>query len=268
MGTLDANRAFLRFDRLREWKESETDQSRGLPPPPAQEPYPEDGVFIDLPELDQLTVGRVPIIEVLHRRRSRREFTEAPLSLEEIAFLLWAIQGVDEEATTAFRAWLAGQIGIPADAIGATLRTVPSAGACHPFEVYLLIRNVGSLEPGIYRYLALEHRLLLACPKTALDEASAAIFEEQSSAHAVAIIWTSVPYRTEWRYGFLAHKMIAQEAGHACQNLYLACEAIGAGAVTVMYDQAKLDELLGVNGKDEFAICLAYVGKPAPVTSS
>jgi len=66
----------------------------------------------------------------------------------------------------------------------------------------------------------------------------------------------------EWRYGLAAHKVIAIEAGHVCQNLYLACEAIGAGMCAMAaYDQEKMDEFLGVDGEDEFAIYLASVGR-------
>jgi len=79
---------------------------------------------------------------------------------------------------------------------------------------------------------------------------------------AATFIWTAIPYRTEWRYTFISHKMIAQDAGHLCQNLYLACEAIGAGTCGIgAYNQAKLDALLGVDGKEEFAIYAAPVGK-------
>jgi nitroreductase len=47
-----------------------------------------------------------------------------------------------------------------------------------------------------------------------------------------------------------------------CQNLYLACEAIGAGTCAVAaYDQELMDQLLGLDGKDEFVIYLAPVGK-------
>ena len=45
---------------------------------------------------------------------------------------------------------------------------------------------------------------------------------------AVVFIWTTIPYRMEWRYGLASHKVIAVDAGHVCQNLYLACEAIEA----------------------------------------
>ena len=79
---------------------------------------------------------------------------------------------------------------------------------------------------------------------------------------AVTFVWAAVPYRMEWRYGLAAAKVIALDAGHVCQNLYLACEAIGAGTCAVAaYDQGAVDRLLRVDGKEEFAIYLAAVGK-------
>lgn len=64
------------------------------------------------------------------------------------------------------------------------------------------------------------------------------------------------------RNGLASHKVIALDAGHVCQNLYLACEAVGAGACAIAaYDQDAMDELLGVDGRDEFTVYLAPVGK-------
>ena len=68
----------------------------------------------------------------------------------------------------------------------------------------------------------------------------------------------------EWRYTFLSPKIIALDAGHLCQNLYLASESIGVGTCALgAYDQLKMDALLGVDGEDEFAIYVAPVGKIA-----
>jgi SagB-type dehydrogenase family enzyme len=66
----------------------------------------------------------------------------------------------------------------------------------------------------------------------------------------------------EWRYSVAAHRVILIDAGHVCQNLYLACQAIGAGTCAIAaYDQNKMDEFLKVDGKDEFVVYLAPVGK-------
>ena len=69
----------------------------------------------------------------------------------------------------------------------------------------------------------------------------------------------------DWRYDLAAHKVLAVDAGHVCQNLYLACEAIGAGTCAIAaYDQDAIDRLLRVDGEDEFVVYLAPVGKIKP----
>jgi SagB-type dehydrogenase family enzyme len=85
---------------------------------------------------------------------------------------------------------------------------------------------------------------------------------------AVVFVWAAIPYRTEWRYSVISYKDIAVEAGHICQNLYLACEAIGAGACAVLaYEQKAMDGLIRVDGEDEFTVYLASVGKVAGARS-
>ena len=254
-------RRLIKSDRWDEWRQLPTDQRDGVPAPPVQKPYAEDATLIHLVPPQELTVGQMPLIEALRRRRSRREFTGEPLTLEELSFLLWAIQGADEDATRAYRDWLTSKGWDAPDETSFALRTVPSAGARHPFETYLLVQRAGGVEPGLYRYLPLEHRLLLLRPGDELVERVADAFMQWTQQSAVVFVWTAIPYRTEWRYTIVAHKMIAQESGHVCQNLYLACEAIGAGACATTHDQAKVDRILEVDGEDEFAIYVAPVGK-------
>jgi SagB-type dehydrogenase family enzyme len=79
---------------------------------------------------------------------------------------------------------------------------------------------------------------------------------------AVSFLWTAIPTRTEWRYAEASYKVIALDAGHVCQNLYLACEAIGAGTCAIAaYNQTLADELLGVDGDEEFTVYIAPLGK-------
>ena len=79
---------------------------------------------------------------------------------------------------------------------------------------------------------------------------------------AVTFIWTTIPARMEWRYSRASYKVIALDAGHVCQNLYLACETIGAGTCAIAaYDQEIADSILGIDGVEEFTIYMAPVGK-------
>jgi SagB-type dehydrogenase family enzyme len=261
----EKGRAFLKADRWADWATSETDQRLGLPAPPFEKPVPPDAVMIDLVAPEALTVGQMPLIQAIRRRRSRRHWAAEPLTLEELSFLLWATQGVDLEATEARRAHIREAYpGSPGRA-QFIMRTVPSGGSRHPFETYLVVQRVSDVSPGLYRYISLRHKLLFLKPLTAVASAGREALEDWFSAPAVVLIWTAVPSRTEWRYGFMAPKLIAQDSGHICQNLYLACEAIGAGTCAVAgYHQSPLDALVGVDGKDEFVVYLAPVGKVDP----
>ncbi len=171
----------------------------------------------------------------------------ASISLDEIAFLLWACQGVRSRPHPA-----------------AVLRTVPSAGCRHPFETYLAALDITGLSPAIYRYLPLDHALVRA--RTVDDLAAALVAgahgQRFAGEAAATFIWTAIPARTEWRYREAAYKVIALDAGHLCQNLYLACQAIGAGTCAIAaYRQEQMDALLGVDGDEELTVYLAPVGK-------
>ncbi len=64
--------------------------------------------------------------------------------------------------------------------------------------------------------------------------------------------WSTIPYRSEWKYDLSAHKKILIDIGHVSQNLYLASESINAGACAIgIYDQNLIDEVLGLDGDGE-----------------
>ena len=245
--TNTSGRDMLKSGDWAAWRAGPTDQKAGVPHPPLQKPCDPAAATVDLIPAEQLTVGQMPLLEVLRRRRSRRKYSSEPLALEELSFLLWSTQGID-------RVILGGK---------ASLRPAPSGGARHPFETYLLANNVSSVPAGLYRYLPLHHRLcLLSTAPDLAQRIHAAANEQYVLGSGATFIWTAVPYRSEWRYASLAHKMIAIDIGHVCQNLYLAAEAIGAGTCALgEYDQARIDAALGVDGVDEFTIYMAPVGK-------
>jgi SagB-type dehydrogenase family enzyme len=246
--SLEQYRYFLK-DTVRKTVDfSATDQSLGVPPPPIEKGYSADAERIDLiPPGKFQTLPNVDLLFAIANRQSRRQFSETPLTEQELSFLLWATQGVREQSIA-----------------GHARRTVPSAGARHALETYLCVLNVEGLDRGFYRYLPLEHQLVVEYrDESAAEKIGWAAFQQNwMSSAATVFIWSAIPYRTEWRYGLAAHKVILLDAGHVCQNLYLACEAISAGTCAVAaYDQELMDHLLKIDGKDEFVIYLAAVGK-------
>jgi SagB-type dehydrogenase family enzyme len=236
-------------DRVRlETDFHQTAQQRGEAPPPLETPCPPAARRLPLPAPGAWQgVRPVTVEQALASRESRRQFTDEPLTVDELAFLLWSAQGV--RARRGDRA---------------VLRTTPSAGARHAFETWLLVLRVEGLAPGLYRYLSLSHELafLREVPDAEQAISDATLGQDFIGEAAAVLIYTALPARMEWRYGDAAYKVVALDAGHLMQNLYLACECVGAGTCAIAaYHQERLDALLGVDGDEEFAVYLAPVGK-------
>jgi SagB-type dehydrogenase family enzyme len=246
MDRIMENRKFMKsqFGKV----DIESDQKKQLPQPPLQKPVPDGVRLIDLPKVDASKLVKTDIYACLKDRRSRRKYKEESMSLEELSFLLWATQGVDEIRNNNY----------------ATARPVPSGGARHAFETYLFIFNLENLEKGIYRYLALSHQLMFIKSIENMEEAiSTATGGQKFLANSqVVFAWSCIPYRSEWRYTVNAHKVMLLDAGHVCQNLYIACEAIGSGTCAIAaYDQKMCDDLCNIDGIDEYVVYLAPVAK-------
>ncbi|MBW6515699.1 MAG: SagB/ThcOx family dehydrogenase [Candidatus Cloacimonetes bacterium] len=228
-----------------------TDQMQGLPCPPLQKPVSEVSKVIDLPKPDQSFVKNSHIFNCLENRRSRRKYTEESLTQEKLSLLLWFTNGVQ-------------RIFKRGDDYSVALRTVPSAGARHPLETYLIINRVAGIESGVYRYLGVEHQLVkeeqIICTEDMITEAT--MGQSFVAQAPVVFLWVAIPYRTEWRYNGEAAKLILLDAGHICQNLYIVAEALGLGTCGIAaYDQEKIDQALQLDGDDEFVVYLAPVGK-------
>ena len=228
----------------------ESDQRRGLPMPPPQQPYDANAPTVDLPAPDPSILAKPDLYACIADRKSRRQYTGERLTLQELAYLLWATQGV--------RKVVMGGKG--------SFRTVPSSGGRHPFETYLAIQRVDGVEPGMYRYLPFEHKLVHLFSDEDLEGRLTELTLAQRfvGQSAVCFIWSAVPYRQEWRYGTQGYKGTLLDAGHVCQDLYLACESIGCGTCAIAaYDQAELDRYLGLDGEEELVVYLAPVGRTA-----
>jgi SagB-type dehydrogenase family enzyme len=242
--TRGAGHAFMeqtRYEHL-----SASDQMLGRPPPPLEKPYTQGKRIVPLPSSFP-SADDLDLRTAIDRRESVRSYAPEPLTLEEVAFLLWSTQGVKKVFPGFY-----------------TLRTVPSAGARHALETYLLANRVEGLAPGLYRYLALEHRLAEETTEPGIADRAmeACVNQPHVAASAVSFIWTAVAYRMTWRYGERGYRYLHLDAGHACQNLYLAAEVVGCGtcAIAAFHDDA-LNALLGIDGEEEFAVYVATVGK-------
>lgn len=168
----------------------------------------------------------------LLNRRSCREFSALPLTLAEVAQLLWAAQGVTG---------LGG------------LRTAPSAGALYPLHTYVAAANVEGLEPGVYRYDPDGHLLTPTGEGGRREQLMLAVLGQQCAADAaVAILFAAYYGLARREFGPHAPRLAHIEAGHAAQNLCLQAAALDLGLIGLgKFDADLLREALGVPAREE-----------------
>jgi SagB-type dehydrogenase family enzyme len=194
--------------------------------------------------------------EVLLARRTWRRFGAGPISLGDVATMLWLTCGVQRTAEA---------VGLGS----VSLTTSPSGGARHPLEAYLLAARVDDLAPGLYHYAPGDH--LLERLKTG---ASAATIRRYIPGQwwyeraAALLILTAVFPRTQWRYQFpRAYRNVLLEAGHVCQTFCLAATWLGhAPFCTARFSDSVVESAIGADGVTESFVYGAGVGlRPAGV---
>ncbi|MBR6607152.1 MAG: SagB/ThcOx family dehydrogenase, partial [Oscillospiraceae bacterium] len=223
-----------------------SDQQKRLPQPPLAKAPVSDSI-IPLTDDFSAVMTETDFFTILGERSSQRFYKDEPISLDQLAFLLYSCQGVKSIRGNHY----------------ATLRTVPSGGARHAFEMYLAVRKVEGLEPAVYHYLPLQHALekVGELPEPEAQITKAMHDQKFAGGCAVCFLMSFVPYRAEWRYSTTAHRVVLIDAGHVFQNLYLACGACGCGTCAIAaIDQPVADELCGLDGEEEFIIYAAPVG--------
>ena len=240
--------SLLDYMKDSEWKRGKTPEQR--PAPPFELPYPADAELIELKEPDLLPDAQVNFLEMIELRSTQRQYDESEaLTNKELSYLLWCTQGI--------------KMATPAK----TIRNVPSAGGRNALETYLYIRRVEGIEEGLYRFLPLEHKLLRLKTISQDPELSDKICDQFSTVGvtkkaAVVFLWAAVYERMACKFGARSYRYIHLDAGHACQNLYLAAQtqhikvcALGA------YDDEAVNTGLGLDGINQFVIYAAGVGK-------
>lgn len=216
-----------------------------MQPPLPEKPVAAGTKIIILPEPELLPDIKINFLELIELRSSVREYSQESLTFKELSFLLWCTQGV--------------KMGLPDCA---SIRNVPSAGARHALETYLFINRVDDIKAGLYRYLPFEHALL------PIDDVAKDNFllpfkaKKMLTQSAVSFVWTTVIERMSYKFSDRAARYVLLDAGHVCQNLYLAAQALKLGACAVgAFDDEMLNKTLNIDGLNEYAVYAATVGK-------
>ncbi len=163
----------------------------------------------------------------MRARRSVRSYGARPLTLREVSQLLWAAQGIT-------------------GADGG--RTVPSAGALYPLEVYMVAGKVEGLPAGLYRYRPRRHDLARVRTGDLRAALASATYGQGWTAEAPAVIvFAAVHERTTSQYGGRGKMYVRMEVGGAFQNVHLQAVGLRLGTVIIgAFDDDKVAAVLGL----------------------
>jgi SagB-type dehydrogenase family enzyme len=191
-----------------------------------------------------------PISVIISTRRSADDFANEPISIEDLATVLYMGVGV----TGWTQAYGYGKY---------PLRSYPSAGALQPVEAYPVVNNVLGLKSGLYRYDPFDHALeVLRLGDYSSLMADIALGQDHVSRASVVIILTVMYARTYWKYWKRALRYVLLDSGAVMENIYLAATGLGLGvrAVGAFYDN-ELCRFLDIDCMGEFPVVLMLIGK-------
>ena len=218
---------------------------REAPKPPLFSTY--EGERISLPDVNTLTPPTTTLHDALLNRRSHRQFSNTPLTLEALSYALYMTQGVKKVVDKR-----------------ATFRTVPSAGARHAFETYVLVNHVENLSEGLYVYDAKHHALILKDQDPNLKEMflAACLNQKMVIQAAVTFFWVADVARMGARYVERSARYLCFDAGHIGQNLYLVAEALTAGTCAIgAFDDDLLNAALKLDTSQHITLYAGPLGK-------
>ena len=133
----------------------------------------------------------------------------------------------------------------------------------YPIETYVVVNRVRGVEAGVYHYDVRKHKLEVVKKGdfgTAI--ARAGLGQEMLKDASFVFVWTAIIARSKWKYMERGYRYIYMDAGHICQNAYIAAEALGLGCCSVgAFFDSEVDPIIGIDGEDEISVYLCAIGK-------
>ncbi len=165
-----------------------------------------DQEYLPSPDLK----GHLPLSSAINQTKMAQDLRDHRVEIKDIAQILWALQGITH---------------------GPSFRTVPSAGATYPLEIFLVHSGTSTLSKGCYSYNNLEHRLGRVSSSynttSLLSALSGQDLEAVSNVSSIFFILADYKKTTNryssyhYLYDYRGVQYVHLEVGHAIQNFLL-----------------------------------------------
>lgn len=196
---------------------------------------------ISLPSPDHISASTLDY--ALGNRRSQRDYSDRPLSAENLSLILWSGQGITDPET--------GQ------------RTAPSAMRIYPLTLYVAVSDVEGIPRGVYMYDPKTNSLNRYLGETGRDSLLDTLGQKQALSAPVTIVvsanYTVFFQRMQSREDVVLN--VGLEAGHTVQNILLMETSRGmAGVPFTGFNMTAAGEVLDLpeNNSVIYAVTAGY----------
>ena len=164
--------------------------------------------------------GKKSLDECIYERESVRNYRDKEIEIEKISQILWASQGKKGQK-----------------------RTVPSAGATYPLEIYVNMK-----DNGFFHYNLEKHRLELITKDDLSENLAEASWNQRFIAESYIVVIMCAEFsRTTQRYGQRGRRYVFIEVGHCAQNVHLEVVALSLVSVPIgAFDDDKIKTILNI----------------------
>lgn len=192
------------------------------------------------------------VVRCFNERASAREFSAERITLRELSTLLHLAYGKDDSSNR------------PTTRFVLPKRPYPAAGGLYSVEAYPILLGVDGVPPGVCHYSRYEQKLkkLNEAPTADALHRVFSLPKALVATAGIAVVHTSNPKRVSAKYGLRGRHFAAVEMGLATQSLLFAATAMSLlSVVWGGYHDREVEELLGIDGIEEFIATVTFIGK-------
>ncbi|MGL6112357.1 MAG: SagB/ThcOx family dehydrogenase [Rubrivivax sp.] len=144
---------------------------------------------------------------------------------------------------------------------GLHLRASPSSGALFSTELYVAVRALPGLAPGLWHYDAQSHALAPMGNTAAGALLPGAVADDAFSAAPALVVATAIFRRTGHKYGDRSYRYVLADLGHALENLRVTAGALGVSTRFIAaFDESRAAQALGLDEAEEGVLAVVALG--------
>ncbi len=141
-------------------------------------------------------------------------------------------------------------------------RSVPSAGALYPFELYVAARSLADLPNGLYHYAIGRRGLEQVRSGNTLK--GLCYPSQPGAAEETPLLMffvTTIFFRSAWKYRARSYRYHLMDSGHLLESLILALKSLSLpGEVIFDFDDEGINSFLGCDAEREVCLGVVSVG--------